>query len=160
MTALVPVQPTVASPSVVARDARAWHSIAKLLGLQGNQLILSTVNAIKKQHDVDLLAALGMPQHLIAAEQVRHSAVSDLAKQLGISPIQFNKELAQQGFQVETRDRKNRLIWQPTEKGKPYAVLTDTGKQNSNGAPIQQLRWLETILDQLTQPQQPMLVNS
>ena len=37
----------------------------------------------------------------------------------------------------------------PTQKGKPYAVFIDTGKKHSDGTPVTQLKWLNTILENL-----------
>lgn len=158
-TALIPVPPApiganipvIPMPTIdttgLAREVRSWKSIAKTLGFNGNQSILFTCNAIKRRYRIDLLDIMDAPAHFVAENQTRHFSVTELAGRIGLSGIKLNKLLCDQGFQVSERDSKKNIYYVPTDRGKPFAVLTDTSKQHSNGTPIQQLRWLETLLE-------------
>jgi len=46
----------------------------------------------------------------------------EIGERLGISAIEVNLKLLNAGFQTKTRGYKNRIVWQPTEHGKPYAA--------------------------------------
>ncbi|MGN7614538.1 hypothetical protein ACQZV8_20910, partial [Magnetococcales bacterium HHB-1] len=120
--------------------------MATLIGLKGNQAILSANTAVKKMTGTDCLELLEST-HLKAKEQIRHFTPTDLGKRISVSAKRFNLLLESCGLQSSIRDAKNRLVWSPTEEGKPFAVLLDTGKKRSDGAPVQQLRWLETVVD-------------
>lgn len=49
--------------------------------------------------------------------------------------------LAAKGLQIKESDQ-----WIPTEKGRAFSVLLDTGKRHTNGCMIQQLKWKESVL--------------
>lgn len=159
ITALVSVVPPSPEAYIksnskqIKENVRDLKAIAKdLLNLEGNQLILSVNTAIRRIHKVDLLEVLNnqtnAPNHLVSDVKASHFAVKDLADRFSISAIKFNQLLLQQGFQIETRNNKNKLVWQPTEKGKPHCEMTDVSRLHSEGT-SQQLRWYETILEVL-----------
>jgi prophage antirepressor-like protein len=140
----------------LAREFKAALSMARAIGFEGNQAILSANKAVKKITSFDCLELMDA-QKLMCEEQERTLTVSDLGVRLGgISGQQVNKMLYEKGFQSSFRDSKQRLYWKPTEKGKPFAVLKDTGKQHTDGTPVQQLMWQESILALLDEKQTPM----
>jgi len=54
------------------------------------------------------------------------------------------------GLQKPFRDTTGKLRqWEPTADGLHYTVLKDTGKQHSDGTPVQQLFWKKSILQLL-----------
>lgn len=79
---------------------------------------------------------------LKSESQVRNLTPSQLGESLNFSPQKINKLLEQKGLQV----KKNKL-WSPTESGLKYATLLDANKQHSDGTPIQQLKWSESVVD-------------
>ena len=52
---------------------------------------------------------------------------------LGLSAQKANGLLEKSGLQESFRDAKNKKCWKPTEKGRAFAVLTDTNKKHSDG---------------------------
>jgi len=147
-------KPTTLVP--ITREFRAALSMARAIGFEGNQAILSANKAVKKITSFDCLELMDA-QKLMCEKQERTLTVSDLGVRLGgISGQQVNKILYEKGFQSSFRDAKQRLYWKPTEKGKPFAVLKDTGKQHNDGTPVQQLMWLESIWALLDEKQTPM----
>lgn len=137
----------------LAKEFRAALSIARVIGFEGNQAILSANRAVKKITSFDCLELMDA-QKLICEIQELTLTASDTGNRLGgISGQQVNKMLQEKGLQDSFRDTKNRLYWSPTEKGKPFAVLKDTGKKHSDGTPVQQLMWRESILTLLDEKQ-------
>lgn len=126
----------------VASEFRGALAIAKLAGFKGNQAILSGAKAIELVMGVNPLDLVGAT-HLIADAQVRHRTPTELGATLGESAQAFNKRLERAGVQ----EKGGAGTWVPTDAGRPYAVLLDTGKRHSDGTPVQQLRWLETVLE-------------
>lgn len=119
---------------------RAFFSLAVDLGFGHNQSMLSANQATRKLTDIDTLSLMGTT-HLIADKQVMHFTPTDLGKRLGTSAHKFNLMLMSAGLQT------NRMgVWIPTEAGKPYAVVMDTGKKHGSGTPIQQVKWTEDVL--------------
>jgi phage anti-repressor protein len=134
-----PVRPGLRS---VASEFRGALAIAKLAGFKGNQAILSGAKAIELVMGVNPLDLVGAT-HLIADEPVRHCTPTELGATLGESAQAFNKRLERAGVQ----EKGIAGTWVATDAGRPYAVLLDTGKQHSDGTPVQQLRWLESVLE-------------
>lgn len=146
---LAPPAPPRVDPESIKRDVKAFKSIGKDLGFQGNNLIFSICNAIKRQHAVDLLDILGA-KHLISDNQEsRHYSVTEIGARVGLSAVKLNKLLCDQGFQEANRDAKKNITYSPTDKGKPFSVLVDTNKAHHSGLPMQTLRWYATILEQV-----------
>ena len=56
--------------------------------------------------------------------------------------------------------QKNRSKWKATEKGKNYTILKDTAKKHSDGTPIQQLFYLESVIGLLTEAKEEVLIFS
>ncbi|MGN7614635.1 BRO-N domain-containing protein, partial [Magnetococcales bacterium HHB-1] len=141
-----PATPSVNELLKADKGFRASLRLAKAVGLKGNQAVLSANSLTQKLTGTNCLQLLDMT-HLVAEKQERHFTPTDLGKRLGLTAKKFNLLLEEKGFQTSTRDSKKRLVWQPTEKAKSFAVLLDTGKTHSNGTPVQQLRWLGSIVD-------------
>jgi hypothetical protein len=124
----------------------ACKRIAETTGLTGNQAILAASAAVKRLLGYDPLAVIGQ-EHLANQEQEVHITPSSIGKLLGnISPQKANQLLEKVELQEAFRDAKNKKCWKPTEKGKRFCVLTDTNKKHSDGRPVQQLMWLESVL--------------
>lgn len=131
----------------VAREFSGASKIAKLAGLKGNQAILAAAKATETLTGTNPLALVGQT-HLIASEQVRHYTPTELGKELGESGQAFNKRLESAGYQVKNIHGE----WQAVGAGERHAVLLDTAKKHTNGTPIQQLRWLHSVLGDLGDP--------
>jgi len=136
----------------LAREVKAALFMARAYGFEGNHAILSANKMVKKITTFDCLELMDA-QKLICEVQEITLTVSDAGSRLGLSCQQVNKLLQEKGLQNSFRDAKNRLYYSPTEKGKPYAVLKDTGKKHGDGTPVQQLTWRESILILLDEKQ-------
>ena len=58
--------------------------------------------------------------------------------------MKFNQLLAANGYQTKETGE-----WEATDKGKSFSRLFDTGKKNSNGVAVTQLKWSKEILTEL-----------
>ncbi len=123
-------------------------SIAKMI-FKGNQALLSANKATRQMTQVDVLENLGAEQ-LIAETKDVLLTPSDIGMKLGgLSGQKVNALLESHGFQVSFRDAKNRKQWEPTEDGEKLSEALDTGKKNSDGAPVKQIKWYSRIVDLL-----------
>lgn len=126
-----------------SREFAALHSIAITAGLEGNAAIVSADNAMKRLHNVSPLKLLQI--ELKNPDQQYLLTPTQIAERLKLSgPREVNRLLAAKNFQT-----KEGKIWIPTQKGKPFATLLDTGKRHSDGTMVQQLKWRESVLDEL-----------
>ena len=110
------------------------------MGLTGNQLTLSVNRATKNVTAVDFQNLLGIDSLVNETQEFLFTS-TDLGSRIGLSAMKFNKKLEQEGFQV-----RQGMTWIPTEKGRPYAVLLDTAKKHSDGTPIIQVKWKESVM--------------
>jgi prophage antirepressor-like protein len=114
--------------------------ISKLFGFEGNQAMLSANRVFKKELGRDLLDEFGV--ELISPVKDKLFTPTDLGKEINISAIKMNEMLQAAGFQTNNKGQ-----WMPTEKGKPYCEVLDTGKKRSNGTPIKQLKWYSKVME-------------
>ena len=68
---------------------------------------------------------------------------AEIAKAVGLSGRKktaklINSMLEEAGYQSWLKGKNN---WTPTEKGREFAVLLDTGKKYTDSSPILQLKW-------------------
>jgi len=126
-------------------EAESAKRLAQTFGLKGNQALLSANHAMKELHNVDCLKLIGNVQ-LIADDNELHITPTEIGENTGFSAKKANILLKERGLQVDYRDHKKRIRWEPTEKGMPYAIFKDTGKKHSDGTPVQQLFWKKSVL--------------
>ena len=128
-----------------AREARLsfnqYMRISKMLGLTGNQAVLSASRAVRETVGIDMLGAMGMT-HLPAPSDAAAVNVTTMGQHLGLSPRAVNDALSRHGYQTFFRDSKQRLVYEPTKKGRAAGGhMADTGKKHGNGTPVTQLIW-------------------
>jgi prophage antirepressor-like protein len=130
----------------VATELEGAIKIANLFGFTGNQALLSANKATEVTTGVNCQLLLGVE---FVADKKEHAITpSDIGVRLGgISGIKANQILKDAGFQIDNRTAKNAIYWTPTDKGNPYAQLTDTHKKHSDGTPIKQVKWYESVID-------------
>lgn len=145
-----PVQITPA----LSREARLQFKqslwLAKQLKIEGNQAILSANRATRALTGVDMMGLMGV-QSLPAPEPERLLNPSEIGLRLnGRKARLINLMLTSYGYQVDFRDAKGNLYYEPTEKGRAAGgVMVDTEKQQKHGMPVRQLRWASRIVDLL-----------
>lgn len=132
----------------VAAEAKAIHELATLFGLNGNQALLRTDKIVQQYHGISPLKLLDV--QLVAPIKDKTFTPTDLGLQIDPtkSAIWVNKRLEDLGYQEKFTTRKG-FEWNPTELGKQYCELLDTGKAHSNGAPILQIKWYSSVLSHL-----------
>lgn len=121
---------------------------AKAFGFDGNQASLYANRFVLRETGVDVLAGMGA-KALPAADNMLLLSPSEIALKLGLGRNQANPLLIACGLQTAHRDFKSRLYYELTEEGRRYGVVTDTDKTHSNGAPIQHIKWKESVLEVL-----------
>lgn len=123
--------------------------LAHQLGFTGNQALLYADGAVKRQIGVSVMDLLGVTSLPASSnEDMPAYLPTQLGKRFGTSGQAFNKLLAVAGLQAPVPKGQGQLRWEPTAKGKPHSKICDTRKQH-NGAAVQELRWHESVLDEL-----------
>lgn len=123
--------------------------LARQLGFEGNQARLYADAAVKRQLGVSVMELLGVTALPASSnEDMPVHTPTELGKRFGVSGQVFNKLLAAAGLQASVPKGQGTLRWQPTAKGKPHSKICDARKRH-NGAAVQELRWSESVLDEL-----------
>ncbi len=141
-------RPTMSSPPLVGERInierfKVWHEFAELCGLKDNAALISADNTMRREYNVSMLKTAQI--ELKSPEQEFLLTPTQIAGRLKLSgPREVNLLLALKGFQ--TRENKQ---WLPTARGQAFAVLLDTGKRHSSGVMIQQVKWKESVLNEL-----------
>lgn len=129
----------------VAITFEALLKIATLAGFEGNQAVLSADKGTQKLIGVSPLKLIDST-HLVAAKQELTLNPTQLG-QLMVEPKsarKVNALLQEKGLQEKVADQ-----WVATEKGRVFSELLDTGKKHSDGTPIKQLKWFQSVLNLL-----------
>lgn len=123
------------------RPLRDIAAIYEAAGIHGNQLALALDKFYKAESGMSALGAAGID--LKEPKQDVHCNATQLGAMMGgVKARAVNKRLAAAGLQESTP-----AGWRPTEFGRQYSVLLDTGKKMGNGTPVTQLKWYPTVLD-------------
>ncbi|NEV60328.1 KilA-N domain-containing protein [Thiorhodococcus minor] len=136
------------------REFRAACTLARAVGLRGNQAVLAANRAYRQATGVDVLELLETT-HLPADSRGQTYTPTELGQQRipAQSARQMNHALQAAGLQ--TRDAQGR--WVATEAGTLLCEWSDTGKRHSDGTPVKQLKWFAEVLERLQgTPQQAM----
>lgn len=141
-TQAAPIPPRPKAPSI-SSAFKSCMAMAKLIGLEGNQAILSADRATRKlvgESPLELLEA----------------TLTAPVQQVTLTPTQIGKELdpsvsAQKvnellevllGFQIKVSG-----VWVATEKGAPHCEVIDTSKRHNDGSTIKQIKWYASVLE-------------
>lgn len=134
-----------------AREFRAAHGIAKLIGLKGNQATLAANKATLRITGLNMLQTLDA-EKLIADDTDPHMTVTEIGSRFGMTAAAVNELLIEEGYQTRHSAKvkgRVRHRYTPTDKGKRYAVLVDMDKAQVAGKPVQNLEWKASILPHL-----------
>lgn len=149
-----PVNVSANERLAVAREGRLqfkmFRSVARDIGLKGNQAVLSANRATKMTTGFDIMGSLGIT-HIDAEVNQPDIIASEVARRLGLSNAQeANKALVRFGYQQPLRDGKGRLYYELTPKGeRAGGIFKDTEKKTGHGVPIKQLMWSSRIVNLL-----------
>lgn len=122
--------------------------LAGLMGFEGNQGRFYADKVVRKQIGIGPLELLGVDSLPSSNEEVAYTP-KQLGDRFGVTAQTFNKLLQKCGLQDPVPKGQGDLRWLPTQKGKLYAVIKDTFREHNSGAPVPQLRWKESVLDEL-----------
>lgn len=125
---------------VAAGMAPTLMRALRSLGIDTNAAAISANQIIRAETGVNLLQLAGHT-HLVTPTQEICFTPTELGKRFCQSAKAFNRRLAEAGLQEHVSGH-----WVPTEKGAPHAVVLDTGKAHSSGTPIQQVKWIDSVL--------------
>jgi prophage antirepressor-like protein len=128
----------------VDKAFRAALRMAKAIGLDTNAAIISANQLARKVTGSDALEMLEVRflERPLEDLPLTPTAIGQFIG--GISGQAVNKVLCASRYQEKVGD-----VYVATTKGAQYAVLVDTGKRHTDGAPVHQLKWKKTIVDQL-----------
>ncbi|KGU87190.1 KilA-N domain-containing protein [Pseudomonas mediterranea] len=133
---------------IAAENLDAAKRIAESLGLAGNQAMLCANNMVKSAIGVDLMEMAGV-KRLVNESQELNYTPTELGAKFGVSAISMNKLLADCGLQHQVIYKPGKKRWEVTPDGKLFVVITDTGKKHSDGKPVQQILWKESVQEML-----------
>lgn len=129
---------------VAADSFDAAKRLAIGMGLEGNQAILIANKMVKSAIGVDVMEMAGV-QRLVNEAQELNYTPTELGAKFGMSAASMNKLLAQCGLQHHVTYKPGKKRWEVTPEGKEFAVITDTAKKHSDGKPVQQILWKESV---------------
>ena len=123
----------------------AAMTVFSAAGLEKNQLALAADKFFRHETGVSALGICGVV--LVNPQQKQLLTPTELGKLLdGTSAKNINIQLALEGLQWRTPNGS----WEPTEEGRAAGgTLLDTGKKHSDGTPVCQLKWPESVTDRL-----------
>lgn len=133
---------------VAADNFDAAKRIAELFGLEGNQALLSANNMVRSAIGVDLMEMAGV-KRLVNESQEMNFTPTELGARFGMGAVSMNKLLADCGLQHQVIYKPGKKRWEVTPDGKVFAVITDTGKKHSDGKPVQQILWKDSVTEML-----------
>lgn len=127
-----------------AKEFRALFGIARLIGLDKNAAAISANQGTTTITGTNMLALIGQT-HLVNEQQEICFTPTELGSRLCMSAKAFNRRLSERGMQQLINER-----WVPTDQGMQYAVILDTGKKHGSGTPVQQVKWRDSVMSEVT----------
>jgi len=117
----------------------------KALGFKGNQHVLATDKAVKALTGQSPLELIG-ETHLIAENKQQVFTPTQLGEMVEpkISARRVNMVLEQLGYQEKANG-----AWVITAKGEKFCEMLDTGKKHNDGTPVKQIKWYQSVLDDI-----------
>jgi hypothetical protein len=126
------------------QETKALKELAEMFGITGNQALLAANKGCKNYYGFDPMATMEV-QALECPVQSVDVTPTQIGTELCIGARKVNQLLTEHGFQTQVPGGK----YEPTDKGRAYAVIKDTNKKHSSGTPVTQLLWKYPIVDEL-----------
>ena len=142
--------PLPLSEEIMARSLKANYEMALLFGLEGNQALLAADKAVRKLHNMS--PAVHLQIELKSPDNEALIIATEIGKRLDppMLPKFVNLTLKHMGFLERVEYKANKFDWRLTEKGKEYGTYLDVGKEHSDGTPVQQIKWKESVVPLLS----------
>jgi len=131
--------PVVAAAGMLPTLIRALRAC----GIDKNAAVLGANQIATKETGVNLLQLAGHTHIPTPSQQICFTP-TELGKRFCKNAMTINRTLADAGLQERIGGH-----WVPTAKGRPHAVVMDTSKAHSSGTPIQQVKWTESVLQEV-----------
>ena len=130
---------------------KTGYEMAQIFGLTGNQALLKADKVTRQLSNISPMALLEI--ELKSPDNEALMIATEIGKRLNpvVSAKAVNLALAAMDFMERFEYRAGKFEWRLTEKGKEYGVYLDTGKVHSNGTPIQQIKWRESVISLIQQ---------
>ncbi|MES2262145.1 MAG: KilA-N domain-containing protein [Pseudomonadota bacterium] len=141
-----PVKRAAPAKSPVMAAAGMMPTLVRALracGIDKNAAAIGANQIATAETGANLLALAGHT-HLPTPTQEICFTPTELGRRFCQSAKSFNRRLADAGLQESISGH-----WVPTDKGRKHAVVLDTGKAHSTGTPIQQVKWLDSVLGEV-----------
>ena len=129
------------TPEAYPNNILSAKVIYETAGLKDNQLTLALDKLYRHYTGESALELSGVMLPSPVQKQILNP--TEIGEELGLSANRVNKILRNAGYQRKLPNGK----WEPTEKGKPYAVMLDVNKQYNDGTPVVQLKWYSPVMD-------------
>ena len=145
----VKVPSSLAKMPEVRDDFLSLKDIAEACGYVGNQALLAANKGVKHLHGLSPLALLEI--ELKSPDNEALIIATEIGKRLEPpkSAKFVNLALANFGLQEKVECKQGRFEWRLTEEGKEYGTYLDTGKKYSDGTPVQQIKWKESVIPKI-----------
>lgn len=130
---------------------KTGYEMAQMFGLTGNQALLKADKVTRQLSNISPMALLEI--ELRSPDNEALMIATEIGKRLNpvVSAKAVNLALAAMDFMERFEYRAGKFEWRLTDKGKEYGVYLDTGKVHSNGTPIQQIKWRESVISLIQQ---------
>jgi phage anti-repressor protein len=120
--------------------------LQRALGLDANAAFVGGCNAAKAACGVDIRQITAITHIESETQQTWHTP-TELGKiENGLSAVKINQTLEAAGLQTKPDGKQ----WEPTEAGKKYSRILDTGKKHGSGVPVTQLKWSKDVLQKMS----------
>lgn len=122
-------------------ELKVNKEVGELFGLEGNPLLISANVATRKSTGIDFMKLLEI--ELQSPDNKQYFTPTEIGKALKQpkTPQAVNKDITALGYQGRINKQ-----WKPTDKGKPLAIVLDTGKRLNNGTMVQQVKWCSSMI--------------
>lgn len=135
----------VKSPIVLAAAmAPPLMRALRCFGIDKNAAAIGANQIINGQTGINLLALAGHT-HLPTPTQEIYFTPTQIGSRRCVSAQAMNRAIADAGLQERVSGD-----WVPTIKGRPFALVVETGKAHSNGTPVQQVKWMDSVLSEVS----------
>ena len=134
-------------PREIREAFSSFLSIAKMIGLKGNQAALAADTGTRNFTGRSALALIDKT-HLAADTRGQTYTPTELGKMMDppVSAVKLNRLIEKAGLQA----RDIRGGWVPDDEASDLCEWLDTGKRHSDGVPVKQLKWFAGVIERLS----------
>lgn len=124
-----------------------FFEIAVLIGCDKQAAAISANQAVQTVSGANVLQLMGHTHIEASNQESLYFTPTELGRRCGTSARNMNLLLADAGLQIKPDDK-----WEPTEEGRRFSRIFDTGKKHGSGAPVPQVKWSVEVLELIVLP--------